>query len=237
MEMLTVSADVILRQNQSKSFNTPPFRWSYVSPTPTLESQGLTPSTLKCILDTINKNVQRDYLSKFNPCYQYFSYLPYIGILIGFGLIISDIMNLEKDPWIGVIIIAISIILAAISSFIVKRLYIKAVLYALYNMKLYVQVTLNQEWQRSNGIRWTIISERAIGSGQLRRGRRKMHPYTWNHIGISSIQRNIMIYNHHANQSVQSVVVIPIQQQQMPKVTAPLLAHQAEGINYKYTHI
>ena len=218
-----VSADIICRQNQNSGLcNAKPPTWTAIMPTPELEAKGLTSITLTQIIDSINNTAQTDFESKFKTYYFFLTFLPCIGVLIGFIIFISSAASMDLDSSMsgsvaGIIVLTLSGFLNICCCVGVSRLYMGATQFALDNMKRYVEITLNEQWQRENGIRWTIITEQTIsthGHGDDR----STTTTTWHHIGITSLQNAVVIQPV----VLQSQVLVPIQ--------------ASEGAGHQVTH-
>merc|ERR1712083_1260327 len=89
-----------------------------------------------------------------------------------------------------------------------NRGYANALNGAMDVIRQYVEGTLNEEWQSSRGIRWSIVSEQTINTRGYGSDRR-LYTTTWNHIGISCVKSAQEL----ANQGAPAVVVVPAQQQ------------------------
>lgn len=110
-----------------------------------------------------------------------------------------------------------------------NKQYINAVQGAMNVVKEHVEGTLNDQWQRECGIRWTIVTEQTVNiTGNF--SSRRLYTVTWNHIAVSCVRAV-----HELNQRAPAVVVMagqpmqPMQPQQF--VQQQLYAQQPNNVN------
>ena len=152
-------SSIIIRQNRESTewFRAEPPKWQYVSPTPELEQQGLTPNKLREIIDSLNRIAE----DAFNS-YVFANGYGRAVILISFiGLFVVTVANFNSHPFAAQFFVMFIIGILAIGMFAwwVKRTDAIAVRSASEMMRIEVEDKLNEEWQHSHGIRWDILSE------------------------------------------------------------------------------
>eukprot|EP01083_Nonionella_stella_P303436 1050450_1 len=234
--------DIIIRQNtyipedHCSASDESGLNWTLTPPTPLLESKGLASDVLNGIIIGISQNAKKDYLANYNPNSAWIVFLPCCGVII--GMIVCAIGHIIA----GSVVFGISAVATVITSAIWNRKKTNALQFAMENVRQYVEITLNEQWQASNAIRWSIVPEQTIqtsGSGDSSR----ITTHTLYHIGVTSLQSVPSAMN--GNQ----VVIVPAytqpstqqQQQQQPGLfdaNAPpayasegqaLMTKQAEG--------
>lgn len=152
-------------------------RHIYVPPTPALEAKGLTAHTLGQIIGNINEQAERDVNENYNPLYSTLVFLPIIGVFIGFSLCIASMgSSVNSDPHsfshgpprgfhlfgVGMVIFGLSMFGQVITCCLVGRKHTIAIQIAIDAMKEYVEITLNEQWQKECGIRWTVATEQTL---------------------------------------------------------------------------
>merc|ERR1719384_676478 len=168
--------ELLIKQNQQNpkecltNKQNPP-NWTYTPPTPQLEKKGLTSKTLQEIIENINQNAEKDFKDSYHPNFGYFVlFLSYIGMIAGFIIIVIGTEETifigahsgKSLIWIGAATLILSVLLMAITYCVVSAFYKKAALFAMDNVKQYVEATLNEKYQKGNGIGWSIITEQTI---------------------------------------------------------------------------
>ena len=110
------------------------------------------------------------------------------------------------------IVFAVSGLLNVFTLWAVNASYSKANQFAVDNVNRYVEITLNEQWQKENGIRWTIIAEQTMETRGTRENRR-ITTKIWYHIGISALQNGVIIAQYQPvvdnNKSSEGRIIIP----------------------------
>jgi len=158
-------------------------QWVYAAPTPDMEAKGLKASKLREILQKINddadKTMARDYCCNGWP--SRFRNVPWILPLIGFALYSMG----STAELIGVALLMIGPCIGVCVVWWVLSRWRHEWQICVDEMKQYVQETLNEEWQNSNGIRWTVETCQIL---QTRgNGRRQSRTLTLYHIQITDL--------------------------------------------------
>uniref|UniRef100_A0A7S0TDY9 Uncharacterized protein n=1 Tax=Elphidium margaritaceum TaxID=933848 RepID=A0A7S0TDY9_9EUKA len=184
--MALVSNDIIL-----KHVDTMIPRWRYETPTPMLEAKGLTPSALKQIIATINKRAEDRAHEKCNPRWRYYAWIPCIGVIIALILLVvafasSDELKRSLGP------IAAVILIAFLTAFVCTFCCVsfgrrRAKRGALQRVKAIVEVTLNAQWMKTRGVRWTFVSEQKVSTHGVGRNQ-EVQVRNYYHIGIRALQ-------------------------------------------------
>merc|ERR550525_1197742 len=78
-------------------------------------------------------------------------------------------------------------ILGVVGQTMMNREYKRALAGSMHAVNKHVEGTLNDQWRRSRGIRWSIESEQTIHSQRTEDGTR-VTTVTWYHIGITCVQ-------------------------------------------------
>ena len=167
----SVSSDLLIEQNQELSHSAP--AWLYAPPTPQLQEKGLTPDVLQEIVDEINENAKRDYNENYYPNIGLILCLPIIGILTGAGIFVFGLIKVHTAPRLdgewdgecnvytvsGVIIVAISYLLCPLMVFIIGAFTNIEMKITMDNVREKVEKDLNEAYEKSNGISWSIQEE------------------------------------------------------------------------------
>ena len=145
------NADIIIRQCQLKQnlCSAKAPQWDYIPPTPALEAKGLTAHKLGEIIENINNEARSHVNEEDNSLYMMLAILPIIGCPFACYAVNENIKHVN----------AVRIAIAA--------------------MKEYVEITLNEHWQKDCGIRWTVATEQTL-SGQ-----------TWYNIEVRILNQEI----------------------------------------------
>lgn len=143
--------------------------WIYEDPSQELVAHGLSPDSLREIVEDINQRAQSNFHGRFNPKHNLFSVLPVIGMVIGFVICILDIVLHDSIQLmiVGISMFCLSAVLTMLASFCVHRSYSRAIEYTMDNVLNHVEMRLNEDWQRCNGVRWFIAPEQSISSKRL----------------------------------------------------------------------
>jgi len=189
------NAEILIRQQQAQSFSfskgAP--QWEYVSPTPTLESRGLTAGKLRQIINDINDRASTELDTNFNSKHAILTLLPCGGLLVGFLLCVLSMGNMSAagfppEFYVGFIFIVISAFCGVAAFSRASRSYTRAIQSAVDAMKEYVDSTLNEEWQRQSGIRWVVANQQMLSIGNRRHnGNQRMRVRTLHHIEVHSL--------------------------------------------------
>ena len=225
-----MSGTIVLRNRQavhgSTGCNDIPIdlapQWDYVAPTPDMEAKGLTPTVLRQIVDGINERSQADFRENYPDVKQKkcLRMCQLAVVLLGaFIMLDSYTTQLFSAPncwtnsfggeycqpsagfWVGVTFVGIglfwfqwSVVLRCNQAVRVANDYIP-------KMKQYVEVDLNEQWQKTKLIRWAVNVETVVtGTSSNRRA------YQKHHIEVTSMLSQNM-------QNVQ-MVQVPMQNQQ-----------------------
>jgi len=172
--------------------------WDLPPSNPAVESQGLNQNELIRILNEINSNAASDFSTVWRPWYKTLVFVPcfassvgtllfFIGIIM---IIVDRASSTQIDPdtysfddeddddddfslpsyfFIGIGVTCICGIVQFLLCAGVDGIFTRAQTVALENMRQYVEGTLNEQWQSSRNIRWTIDMVQTIhvrhGSG------------------------------------------------------------------------
>lgn len=165
------NTDVMIRQRQMRkvSCSGQAPQWDYISPSPALEAKGLTAGELDEIIGNINEQAHRDVNDNYNPLYSKLMFLPVFGLLLGFMLSVtcseiwanSDTFGLHSGFIAGMVVFGISLCGQVGACLVVGRKHSNAVLIAIDTMTEYVEITLNEQWQKQ-GVRWTVMTQQTV---------------------------------------------------------------------------
>ena len=152
--------NIVIRQNRESTawFRLEPPKWQYVSPTPQLKQQGLTPTKLREIVDSINQTAEDTYnLHVFVA-----GYGRVVIMVFGFGFVVGTFVYFWICPYLlrqAIFILIPALFLIGVLGWWVQRTDENATSSASERIRKEVEDTLNEEWQHSHGIRWDIVTE------------------------------------------------------------------------------
>lgn len=168
----TSAADIVIRQRQITgiSCSRPAPQWDYISPTPALEAKGLTTGKLREIIGNINDQSERDVNDNFNPLYSKLVFLPIIGVFLGFIICASSMGSMGNSDsfgpptgfFVGMALFGLSGFGQVITCCLVGKAHLNAVQIAIDTMREYVEITLNEQWQKECGVRWTVTTQQTL---------------------------------------------------------------------------
>ena len=191
--------DLLVPQEQRKEFKlilkrTAP-SWLYVEPTTELQAHGLSPEILKEIVDEINKNALTNFNRNYNAKCNYLPIPPAVGMVFGFILMALDIAEHDSAKLIiGITMFLFCAVLAGITSVCAHRSYSRAMKCTMDNVLDHVEMSLNEQWQRCNGVRWFIAPEQLVTANRFHHWRQsagfKGKISTRYNIGISCGEQN-----------------------------------------------
>merc|ERR1712096_299259 len=246
---LHLMTDFLIRQSQIRRggiCSTHPPQWQYTTPTPSLQQRGLTPQTLRETIDSINQTAARDFENNFNANYALLPVAPALGSLISIIFMVASIGSTKSGAgsFIAGIILFHLFIFCAIAACVVSHKHkVSAIEGARGAMQQFVEVTLNEQWQNSHGVRWTMVAEQTlvVSKGRRRkhggRGPDRISTITWFNIQVTALQDasaypisqpvpqqqqvpGVLFASQHQPQSHQQndlvFVSVPQQQQQQP---------------------
>ena len=194
-------------------------RWNYVAPTPALEQRGLTPTVLRNELNVI-QNKFADAVKLSPKQIRYTSIAAIIGLLtlvIGnFGLWISltecagycdsyyeDSCCSVNYGWL--VPATAGLVILSICAFLNRRAKAKVFNEALDAIREYVEIDLNEKYQKTTGIRWSILEEKLITVTQSNQGTTTT-TLRYCHIGINCVAviNNTVIVVNNNEHNIQS---------------------------------
>ena len=145
----------------------------------------------------------------FNPLMMKLMYLPLIGVLLGFILCATGMGGFDGPGtsfYLGVVLFVLSQIALVAMCFVVGSRHNNATQIAIDGMKQTVEVTLNEQWQKENNVRWTVTTEQTMHTrNNSNNNGTRIKVKTWYNIQVTSLT---------VQAPVQQVVVqqIPMQQ-------------------------
>jgi len=188
-----------------------------LAPTPELERRGLSPDTLKSIIDDINSNAEQQYQQKKHCFNRWWYLIPLILLALDIIIFAAAPLRTNNCPdsvdsdttikyirsynycneshtvwyWIGCAIATMLwfflFIILPMILFYIRCSQKKKIRKCMESMRDYVEKDLNERFQKSNGIRWCILERQIIMNGS--KGR--VSAFTLYDIGITALRTNI----------------------------------------------
>ena len=175
-------------------------QWDYVNPTPDMEAKGLTPTVLREIVDGINEKSQADYRKNYpdikqKKCVR----ISQLGVILLGAFFIIDAAAFSASTlyftfWIGVTLVVFGIFWFQWSVVLRCNQAVRVANDYIPKMKQYVEVDLNEQWQKTKLIRWAVNVETVL----MGKHRIQMH-----HIEVTSM----------LSQNMQNVQMVPVPMQ------------------------
>merc|ERR550525_2279298 len=111
------------------------------------------------------------------------------GLIVGMVMIFLFLKSGCPDSWIYISAVAMVVlmILGGVGQTMMNREYKQALAGSMHAVKQHVEGRLNDQWQSSRGIKWSMESEQTIHSQRTEDGTR-VTTVTWYHIGITCVQ-------------------------------------------------
>ena len=189
--------------------------YQYVAPTPILEQRGLTPSVLESEIRGIESVGNSATHAKDTPVFK-IAVLILVAVLIigGFIMLVAwyecdEFRDCPSLSWAGLIVIIVGFIGLCVCGSTAYATKMKKLNYALDAIQKYVELDLNEKYQRVNGIRWSILESQNITVWKYSDGSRRTNINKYYHIGVSLV-----------TPSVNTLIAINVnnqQQQQQPQ--------------------
>jgi len=196
------------------------------------------------IIGNINDQAERDVNDNFNPLYSKLVFLPIIGVLLGFILCVSSMGSFSSSLddsdsfgpptgfFVGMILFGLCGFGQVITCCLVGKAHVNAVQIAIDTMKQYVEITLNEQWQKECGVRWTVTTQQTLSVNETNHHQHGHHGHHGGHHGHHhghhqriSVQTWYNIEVRVLNQVIQQVVVpvVVVQQNQVPPQYVPAM--------------
>eukprot|EP01084_Bolivina_argentea_P153364 267421_1 len=168
--------------------------WNYVAPTPALEQRGLTPQVLRNEIDTIQKGFAHH--TKLPTKFMLFVVISALLVFIAGNIGTWTSYKCSEDVyedygcsvsyvWLGVLLFGFVVLIIC---WIYDRMRKSQVIIdALEIVKEYVEVDLNEKYQKTKGIRWSIIEEKLVYVARSNQGAQTTRSIKYYHIGIRCV--------------------------------------------------
>merc|ERR550525_351799 len=190
-----MAVQILLKENNS--WQSPPY-WSFAQPTPLMEQKGLSWGVLRETVKKVNSMARRTFNAQYSKAHVWKTMF-YIGIAIVFMALLVILVSAltssktaEGEASVGVIwgvfLCFLSVVLMIVCQCMVSKTYSNAVESAENAVRLYVERTLNMEWQSSRGIRWSIETKQIVTKSSDGDGNTTTSTTTLYHIGIVCVQ-------------------------------------------------
>ena len=201
------SCDVVVYQNRNirRSNCCHPkgpwkFTWDYREPTPELIQRGLTPEILKSIVSEINNKINNNISQR--SC---FKSIWWLLLLIPIAAIII-LATTESIYFLSPVIMFAMFFSICIWYCWLRKLN-KIYQENIKEMRKYINVTLNQEWYQTKGVKWMVFSE-MMQITTTRNGKVQTDHYELFHVGITAIKDFVAEDNNHQSEYKRDAVYI-----------------------------
>eukprot|EP01083_Nonionella_stella_P025485 70159_1 len=191
--------------------------WTYVPPTPILEQRGLSPRVLSCEINKINEMAARLTRIPDSECSKFASIIGFILFVLGLVLLFRSMFEFDADHeiymatfpticYIIMVVIGLVVLITVSCEACSKKQW--AIKSAKEKIRNYIECDLNEKYQRSNGIRWTIAESKMV-CVTTRNHVSTTSNISYYHIMIScvAIVDNVALINVHPNGSEDESVV------------------------------